>query len=74
MSLALTVALTRRRALQRERERLAEMRDNAAALLGAQADVVARLEARAPTSRDIARRIEQRAKADLLNPQHGARA
>ncbi|KON79393.1 hypothetical protein PA01_12680 [Azoarcus sp. PA01] len=72
MNIALTAALNRRRALERKRARLAEMRDNAAALLGAQADVVARLEARAPTSRDIARAIERRAKAGLLNP--GARA
>ncbi|WP_041645320.1 hypothetical protein [Aromatoleum aromaticum] len=66
MSFALTAALTRPRALERERARLAEMRDNAAALLGAQADVVARLEAGAPTSRDIVRSVERRAKAAVF--------
>lgn len=68
MSLALTAALNRRRAV-RERARLNEMTHNAAALIRAQHDRVMRLEGHAtPTARDIARAIEQRAKSALLNP------
>ncbi len=65
MNIALIAALNRRRAV-RERARLNEMEHNAAALLGAQRERVARIEDPRPTARSIAHAIEMRAKAAVL--------
>lgn len=70
MNIAFVAALNRariRRHLAIERERLAEMEHNAAALIGAQRERVARLEARATPSHDIARSVERRAKAAVFD-------
>lgn len=69
MRLSLITALARRnlrRQIAHERARLEEMEHNAATLIGAQRERVARLEAPRPTARGIAHAIEMRAKAAVL--------
>lgn len=75
MSIALVAALKRRHTVRKiaaARARLAEMETNAAHIIRAQADHVAALEGRPLTVRDVARSIERREKAALLDARRAA--